>query len=74
VAVPKRKTSKERKRKRRTHQGIAMPNVPKQGKVRAESGRSSRFFCPDCNQPKEPHAICPNCGSYGGKQMVDVEH
>jgi len=73
VAVPKRKTSKERKRKRRTHYKLQAPNVPATGKTRAESSRSRKFFCSNCNQPKPPHAVCPNCGHYRGRSLVEVE-
>lgn len=73
VAVPKRKTSKQRKRKRRTHWKLTAPNVPKSTKTRAEGSRSKKFFCSNCNQPKPPHAICPNCGYYRGRSAVELE-
>jgi large subunit ribosomal protein L32 len=73
VAVPKRRTSKARKRKRRTHQGLAEPNIPKSQKTRAAGSRSKRFFCQNCNQPKTPHAVCPNCGHYRGRSLIEVE-
>jgi len=73
MAVPKRKTSKQRKRKRRTHWGLQQPNVPDAQKVRAPGSRSGRFFCTNCNQPKQPHAICGNCGYYRGRSLVEVE-
>ncbi len=73
MAVPKRKTSKAKKRKRRTHKGVAMPNVPSSQKTRAPGGRSKKYFCQVCDQPKSPHSICSNCGSYKGKQAVEVE-
>ena len=73
MAVPKRKTSKERKRKRRSHDALAVPNLPKATKMRAEGSRSKRFFCSNCNRPKAPHAICSNCGYYRGRPLVEVE-
>jgi large subunit ribosomal protein L32 len=73
VAVPKRRTSKERKRRRRTHDALAVPNLPKTTRTRAEGSRSKRFFCANCNQPKTPHAVCPNCGYYRGRPFVEVE-
>ncbi len=73
MAVPKRKTSKSVKRKRRTHDALPRPNVPVTGKHRAEGSRSKRFFCSNCSQPKAPHAICPNCGYYRGRPLVEVE-
>ena len=47
MAVPKKRTSKQRKRKRRTHykaEGVTVNN------------------CPNCGDPKVPHRVCPNCG------------
>ncbi|MCD6415311.1 MAG: 50S ribosomal protein L32 [Planctomycetes bacterium] len=73
MAVPKRRTSKSHKRKRRSHQALQAPNIPKSQKVRAAVGRSTKFFCSNCNQPKLPHAVCPNCGFYRGKSLIEVE-
>ena len=73
MAVPKRKTSKARKRKRRTHQSLSAANIPKSQKTRAPGSRSGKFFCSNCNQPKAPHAVCPNCGYYRGQPLVEVE-
>ena len=58
MAVPKRKISKSRKRKRRTHQKLrAADLVP----------------CSHCNTPKVSHAVCPNCGYYAGNPVIKVE-
>jgi len=58
MAVPKKKVSKQRKRKRRTHYKAAVPQlVP----------------CPRCGDPKLPHRVCPSCGTYRGEQVVEVE-
>jgi len=73
MAVPKRKISKQRRRLRRTHWIVPAPNVPRSQKVRAPGSRSGRFFCSNCNQPKPPHAICPNCGYYRGRALIEVE-
>jgi len=29
--------------------------------------------CPRCSSPKLPHRVCPTCGYYRGKKMVEVE-
>lgn len=58
MAVPKRRTSKERKRKRRTHD--KEPAMALQA-------------CPRCGDPRRPHRVCPTCGYYGGKQRIEVE-
>jgi large subunit ribosomal protein L32 len=55
---PKRRHSKTRTAKRRTHD--ALPQV----------GRSQ---CPQCQEAKLPHVVCPNCGYYKGRQVKAVE-
>ncbi|MCM8770380.1 MAG: 50S ribosomal protein L32 [Candidatus Omnitrophica bacterium] len=58
MALPKRRHSKMRGRKRRTHWKLVPPNlVP----------------CPQCKQLKLPHQVCPACGYYRGRQVVEIE-
>jgi large subunit ribosomal protein L32 len=57
MAVPKRRTSKARKRKRRTHYKLARPNLDR---------------CVQCGAPKLGHRVCDRCGSYAGRQVVEV--
>ncbi len=56
--------------------------VPKQHKTRAkrDSRRSQQKLrgiatveCPQCHAPKLPHRICPSCGYYDGKEVIDTE-
>ncbi len=56
MAVPKRKTSKSRKNKRRTHWKTAAATVT---------------TCAECGEPKEPHRACPECGNYKGRTVVE---
>jgi large subunit ribosomal protein L32 len=58
MAVPKGKTSRMKKRKRRTHDALWTP---------------ARSKCPQCGTPKAPHRVCPNCGTYGGREVVQTE-
>ncbi|EKP93714.1 50S ribosomal protein L32 [Thermaerobacter subterraneus] len=58
MAVPKHKTSKSRRDKRRTHWKLSAPAVVE---------------CPQCHQPKRPHRVCPNCGYYDGRVAVQKE-
>lgn len=58
MAVPKRRTSKARKRKRRTHDKA--PKVALQA-------------CPQCGDPRRPHRACPSCGYYDDKRRVPVK-
>jgi large subunit ribosomal protein L32 len=58
MAVPKKRTSKQRKRKRRTHHKAAVANtVP----------------CSNCGDPKLPHRVCPTCGTYKGEQVIEID-
>jgi large subunit ribosomal protein L32 len=54
MAVPKRKTSKARRDKRRATHGISITSVN---------------LCPNCHQPKQPHRMCPTCKSYNGRTI-----
>ncbi|MDQ0299028.1 large subunit ribosomal protein L32 [Salibacterium salarium] len=56
MAVPKRRTSKTRKKERRTHHKISVPGMVK---------------CPDCGDMKLSHRICKHCGSYKGETVVE---
>lgn len=58
MAVPKKRTSKQRKRKRRTHNKAESVDVN---------------TCPQCGDNKLPHRVCPSCGYYRGEQVLDVE-
>lgn len=58
MAVPKRRTSKSKKLKRRTHWKATSPALAQ---------------CSHCHQPKRPHIVCPNCGYYGGREIVKPE-
>jgi large subunit ribosomal protein L32 len=54
MAVPKRKTSKSRRDKRRATHKIEAAKVN---------------VCPTCHQPKRPHRVCPTCGHYKGREV-----
>lgn len=58
MAVPKRRTSRSRKNKRRSHDAIGTPAHSK---------------CPQCGEPKLPHRVCSNCGTYRGREVVQTE-
>jgi large subunit ribosomal protein L32 len=57
MAVPKRRTSKRKKRARNTHK--TAPAIAIQA-------------CPKCGSPKRPHRVCGECGFYAGKQRVEA--
>jgi large subunit ribosomal protein L32 len=29
--------------------------------------------CTNCGEKHRPHHVCPNCGHYAGKEIVEVE-
>lgn len=58
MAVPKRRHSKARRDKKRTHKKLKV-----QGLAR----------CSHCNRLKEPHKVCPHCGYYKGKEVIRIK-
>lgn len=54
MAHPKRKISKTRRDKRRTHYKATAPSVVK---------------CANCGEVKLSHTACPACGYYAGRSM-----
>lgn len=57
-AEPKRKTSKARKGIRRSHLSLSPPAL---------------VNCPQCNNPKLPYHTCPTCGTYAGREVVELK-
>ncbi len=58
MAHPKRKISKSRRDKRRTHYKASAPAIAK---------------CSNCGEIKLSHRACPNCGYYAGRSMFVPE-
>ena len=58
MAVPKAKTTKSRRDMRRSHHALVA---------------TARSNCPQCNEPKRPHRVCPNCGTYRGREVVKTD-
>ncbi|HWQ14680.1 MAG TPA: 50S ribosomal protein L32 [Roseiflexaceae bacterium] len=57
-AVPKTKVSRHRRGNRRQHQTLDAPTlVP----------------CPQCGELMRAHRVCKNCGTYRGRQVVEVK-
>lgn len=58
MAMPKRKTSKMKKRQRNAanrYQGI------------------QTYSCTNCGAPLKPHHACIECGHYAGKAVIEVK-
>ncbi|MBC7912401.1 MAG: 50S ribosomal protein L32, partial [Pyrinomonadaceae bacterium] len=30
-------------------------------------------ICPNCQEPRMPHRVCPKCGFYKGREIIQVE-
>lgn len=58
VPQPKRKLSKGRRDRRRAHDALIVANlVP----------------CPNCGEMRRPHMICPKCGYYQGREVIEMK-
>jgi len=58
MPVPKKRVSRTRRDKRRTHHKLVPVNL---------------VTCPQCSQMMMSHRICPGCGFYKGKAVVETE-
>ena len=56
--LPKRKLSKGRRDRRRAHDAIGVPHLVQ---------------CPTCKEKMLPHRVCPQCGSYRGRQVLNLD-
>ncbi len=55
---PKRRHSKSRSRKRRTHDALKPVSLS---------------ACPNCGSMRRPHHVCASCGYYGGRIVINKE-
>ena len=58
MAVPKKKKSKSKRDKRRTHDRVRLPNIA---------------TCPECQEPILPHHVCTECGAYRGRSIIKTK-
>ncbi|MCB0307936.1 MAG: 50S ribosomal protein L32 [Bdellovibrionales bacterium] len=58
MPVPKKKTSKSRRDRRRAHDKLAFPHATR--------------TCPQCGEPSAMHRVCASCGFYQGKEVVHI--
>ena len=58
MAVPKRKTSRTNRDKRRTHDRIKIVNIVE---------------CPRCHSKKLAHHVCQSCGYYKNTEIISQE-
>jgi large subunit ribosomal protein L32 len=57
-ALPKQKVSKARQGKRRSHLHLELPRLE---------------TCRQCGTKKVTHHVCPECGTYRGKQILPIK-
>lgn len=55
---PKRRHSSARRDKRRAHDALERPTAS---------------TCDNCGESKLPHRVCPHCGHYRGREVMEVE-
>jgi len=58
MIVPKRRTSRARRDKRRSHRALATP---------------ARSACPQCGEAKAPHRVCGHCGFYRDRTVLQTD-
>ncbi|MBF0143530.1 MAG: 50S ribosomal protein L32 [Magnetococcales bacterium] len=58
MAVPKKRQSRSRGRGRSAHSALRTP---------------SHSVCPNCQEPRIPHRVCPKCGFYRGREVIEIE-
>ena len=56
MAVPKKRTSSARRDKRRANH---------------KAGKAPLSRCPRCHSPRLPHRVCPTCGTYAGREVIE---
>ena len=54
---PKRRHSNSRTQNRRAHDALRKP---------------ASSECPNCHEPRLPHRVCPHCGQYKGREVIEV--
>jgi large subunit ribosomal protein L32 len=55
MAVPKKKMSRSRTRRRKAQWKVSAPTVA---------------TCPQCGAKHVPHRVCHECGSYNGREII----
>jgi large subunit ribosomal protein L32 len=58
MAVPKKRISRSRRDKRRTHKKLSPVNV---------------IDCPQCGESTLPHRVCRHCGHYKDRIVIEPE-
>jgi large subunit ribosomal protein L32 len=56
--LPKRKISKGRRDRRRAHDALKAINLVQ---------------CANCGEMRMHHTVCPSCGFYQGREIIEIE-
>ena len=56
-ALPKKRLSNSRQGNRRRYHTVKRPQLK---------------VCPQCRQLRRSHHVCPNCGTYRGRQVLEI--
>jgi large subunit ribosomal protein L32 len=57
-ALPKQRISRAKQGFRRQHDKLTPVHL---------------MQCPECREYKRQHHVCPNCGYYAGRQVLEIE-
>lgn len=57
MAVPRMHLTRSKRNKRRMHLYLKAPTLT---------------LCQKCGKENLPHIVCPNCGYYKGREIVDI--
>ncbi len=55
---PKRKLSSGRRNRRRAHDALKPRSL---------------VACPNCGEMMLPHRVCPSCGHYQGREIIEIK-
>ena len=58
MAVQQNKKSKSKKGMRRSHLAVPLPTI---------------VLC-QCGEATVPHSVCPSCGTYRGRKLLEVKN
>ena len=58
MGLPKRRISRHRRGNRRAHQSLTARSLGE---------------CRQCHTRKPTHTVCPNCGWYAGRTVIETE-
>ena len=56
--LPKRKISKGRRDRRRAHDALQSRNL---------------VVCSNCGSMRLPHVVCPSCGFYNSREVIEIK-